>query len=107
MNEAVREALHEIGRLLRDHPTTGALSRDEKGKIVDYPESSEACSWCLLGARERVAQQFTDNREYLEFNKYFTDIVFGNKLSSYIEIWEGPGTSDETRRAIAEKLLNA
>lgn len=109
MKESVREALHEMGRLLRDHPTTGALARDKNGRELHLTTADSACSWCLVGALDYVYWKVSGPFTFNELRNAVDKVVFvgGDYGRDFISTWEGPNTSDETRHAIAEKLLNA
>lgn len=49
MSHTVNDALRMAGKLLLDSPTTTLLARDANGLYAD-PESSQACSFCYVGA---------------------------------------------------------
>lgn len=55
MNQNLKTILHMVGDILADpkRRCTGTLAVDKDGFPTD-PNSTTACSWCLLGAFQKV-----------------------------------------------------
>jgi hypothetical protein len=112
-NYSDREILHMIGHLLEAHPTTGIAARDKAGREVE-PESPEACSFCLIGARRAVMSKLfhDDNQNYY----YVREVRIHNLLTKILDSpnecllnsWEPvDGNWPEVQRTTIEKLKNA
>lgn len=49
MSHTINDVLRMAGQLLLRHPTTGAMARDTKGRVVEF-DAPDACCFCVLGA---------------------------------------------------------
>lgn len=60
------EHLKAVRELLSDesHWTQGEAARSEDGRAVS-PQEKEACSWCLIGAAIKVAEEGSDAHQIL------------------------------------------
>lgn len=101
MNENIKTAVRMIGHLLEHHPTTGESSRDVNGNGCTHLNFKGPASWCLVGADNAIADslKFSDNDR-----KDLWESLKNILNSCLVQAWEGPGTSDETRLALARKL---
>jgi hypothetical protein len=110
MKDDIKQALRMIGHLLEHHPTTGAYSRDRKGREIHEETayaSSQASCWCIIGAQDTVSYRlgFMDHNRDTELMSALYKTL-GLRPGELLAEWEGPGTTDQTRLEIARKLQN-
>lgn len=90
----VADIIRMTGHLLEHHPGTGQS---------EYVEQGKAC-FCIIGAHGAVAKALGRNSH--EFEKATSEIyrMCTDAATGLVKVWEGKGTTDESRLAIAKKL---
>jgi len=90
----VADIIRMTGHLLEHHPGTGRS---------EYIEQGKAC-FCIIGAHGGVSKVL--GLGPLEYEKARSEIyrMFTDGATGLVKVWEGKGTTDETRPTIAKKL---
>lgn len=105
MNPELAAQIREVGNLLENRTFVGDYAVDNHGNFVN-PCDVRACRWCLIGAICKVVD-YRANGELVnlyEFNELGKAVKQHLGVYNIQSAWEGPGTSWETRRELAQRL---
>jgi hypothetical protein len=107
MKPEIKEALNVMGCLLEHNGNIGAAAVSKSGREVWPCDATLACSWCLVGAKMLVGKCLLGDYYSKDLSKAARKLLTVPKGKPLEWIWEGPGSSDKTRKQIVEKLKNA
>jgi hypothetical protein len=103
----IREAIQTMGHLLETNSHVGATAADRFGQEMWRCDSRDACRWCLVGAEMLTGEYLLGNYYHKGLDRAVRKLLDDPRNKPTEWIWEGPGTSNKTRKQIIKKLKNA